>query len=68
MMMELMETLEHMEKGGEFVAPKGKRRTAQDLIVKYCCEIDGCDKFYSAESALQRHIKMKHRDIKVDPP
>jgi|688.fasta_scaffold1682224_2 hypothetical protein len=67
-MLELMETLELMEKGGEIVVTKGRRRTAEDLAVKYCCQVDGCDRFYSAESALQRHIKMKHRSIKVDPP
>lgn len=36
-MEELVKSLERIERGGEFVASKGKRRTAEDLVVKYCC-------------------------------
>lgn len=68
MMQDLFGGMAAAERGERVVAAKGKRRSAGELAVRHNCPFENCSKFYSVESTLQRHIKLKHRSIKTDPP
>lgn len=68
MMQDLFTAMAGAERGERVVAAKGKRRHAGELAVRHNCPYENCSKFYSVESTLQRHIKLKHRSIKTDPP
>jgi hypothetical protein len=65
-MMELFAEISKQEQGSAPSLKKGKRRSPEDAFQKYSCQY--CAKFYTADSTLRRHIKLKHLDIGDDPP
>ena len=45
---------------------KGKRRTPEDAFQQHYCP--SCPRYYTNDSSLKRHLKLKHLDIGDDPP
>jgi len=45
-----------------------QRRCNKDILDKIPCNYAGCNRFYSSEATLQRHVKLKHKIVKDEPP
>ena len=66
--MELFEEMSKVERGEHKQTKKFQRRCNIDILDKLPCNFAGCNRFYSSENTLQRHIKLKHRMLKHEPP
>ena len=47
---------------------KRVRRSAEHIIRKCVCPVDGCGKSYGTEGCLAQHIKIKHPNEDNDNP
>lgn len=68
LMSNLLADIIKREQGQCSEAVKRKRRCANEIIVKFACKHQSCNKLYSSETSLAKHIKLKHSCVKVDPP
>jgi hypothetical protein len=39
------------------------RRTAEEIVRKFVCTAEFCDRCYGSEGSLQQHIKLKHPEL-----
>jgi hypothetical protein len=68
MMADLFECIVLREQGEEQVVRKHKRRNPEDIVEHHHCPYKKCARAYSSDSALKRHLKLKHLDLGDDPP
>lgn len=67
-MMEMFEKMSKVERGEEKHTKKLQRRCKEDIAKEHQCPHSNCHRFYSTEATLQRHIKLKHKIVKNEPP
>ena len=66
-MLTLFEDILMAEEGqGKDKTKKGKRRSVEDAYSPLPCPY--CQRCYTTDSSMKRHIKLKHLDIGDDPP
>jgi len=57
-----------VEKGEAKASKKLQRRCMKDILDKFYCQAENCNKYYSSLPSLQRHVKIKHSSHKNEPP
>lgn len=65
-MLDFFNQMLQAEQGKQPAAKKGKRRTIEDAYERFECP--RCARFYTSDSSLKRHIRLKHDEFGDDPP
>jgi hypothetical protein len=42
---------------------KRNRRTAEEIVRRYECPHEYCDRCYGSDGSLQQHLKLKHPEL-----
>jgi hypothetical protein len=68
MMEELFESICKVERGEGKMERRLQRRCKKDIIERHPCPHEHCKRNYSSQASLQRHVKIKHRSGRMEPP